>query len=135
MSFVFKFWRTQVLFVGPLIPLFWTSGDVCPGFQSQGGSLFVCFLTCVILRFISGSTPANLLVTSMVTNPFRSTHLQGCPQTLVGIRTHDRLSGQQHSALNVYLPNLKNVTFLYRSNTIAWILKYFCSKLLGTGSQ
>ena len=21
----------------PLIPLYWTSGDVCPGFQSQGG--------------------------------------------------------------------------------------------------
>ena len=27
------------LFVGPLIPLFWTSCDVCPGFQSQGGSV------------------------------------------------------------------------------------------------
>ena len=25
------------LFAGPLIPLFWTSGDICPGFQSQGG--------------------------------------------------------------------------------------------------
>ena len=24
--------RAQVLFVGPLIPLFWTSSDVCPGF-------------------------------------------------------------------------------------------------------
>ena len=23
--------------MGPLIPLFWSSGDVCPGFQSQGG--------------------------------------------------------------------------------------------------
>ena len=32
--FFFNFWRTRVLFVGPLIPLFWTSGDVCPGFQS-----------------------------------------------------------------------------------------------------
>ena len=31
-----KNWRTSVLFVGSLIPLFWTSGDVCPGFQSQG---------------------------------------------------------------------------------------------------
>ena len=28
------FWRTSVLFVGPPIALFWTSGDVCPGFQS-----------------------------------------------------------------------------------------------------
>ena len=25
--------------MGPLIPLFWTSGDICPGFQSQGGFL------------------------------------------------------------------------------------------------
>ena len=32
-------------FVGPLIPLFWTSGDVCPGYQSQGGSL-----ACVLSR-------------------------------------------------------------------------------------
>ena len=27
------FWRTYVLFVAPLIPLFWTSGDVSSGFQ------------------------------------------------------------------------------------------------------
>ena len=32
-------------FVGPLIPLFWTSGDVCPGFQSQGG--LDCMLSCL----------------------------------------------------------------------------------------
>ena len=32
-----KFWRTWVLFVGPLIPLFWTSGDISSGFQSQSG--------------------------------------------------------------------------------------------------
>ena len=25
-------------FVAPRIPMFWTSGDVCTGFQSQGGS-------------------------------------------------------------------------------------------------
>ena len=35
--FVLNFWRTHFLFVGPLIPLFRTYGDVCPGFQSQGG--------------------------------------------------------------------------------------------------
>ena len=38
-NFLKKNWCTQVLFVVPLIPLFWTSGDVCPEFQSQGGSL------------------------------------------------------------------------------------------------
>ena len=37
--FLKKFWRTHALFVGPLIPLLWTSGDLCPGFQRQGGSL------------------------------------------------------------------------------------------------
>ena len=35
--FFFNFWRTGVLFVGPLIPLFWTSGEVSSGFQSQSG--------------------------------------------------------------------------------------------------
>ena len=25
--------------MGPLIPLFWTSGDICPGFENQGGPL------------------------------------------------------------------------------------------------
>ena len=39
------FWRTQVLFLGPLMPLFWTSGDVYPGFETQGGSL-----ACVLSR-------------------------------------------------------------------------------------
>ena len=36
-SFLEIFWRTSAIFVEPLIPLFWTSGDICPGFQSQGG--------------------------------------------------------------------------------------------------
>ena len=34
----FSFKKISVLFVGQLIPLFWTSGDICPGFQSQSGS-------------------------------------------------------------------------------------------------
>ena len=32
-----SFWRTHVLFLGPLVPLFWISGDVSSGFQSQSG--------------------------------------------------------------------------------------------------
>ena len=68
--FFLKFWRTEVPFVGPLIPFFWTFGNVCPGFQSQGGSLFVCFLTCVILRFTSGSTPADCIEVSMAISNF-----------------------------------------------------------------
>ena len=34
-----KFLEDMSLFVGPLIPLFWTYDDVSTGFQSQGGSL------------------------------------------------------------------------------------------------
>ena len=37
--YLIYFWRTW----GPLISLFWTSGDVCPDFQRQAGS-FSCVL-------------------------------------------------------------------------------------------
>ena len=75
----------SIIFVGPLIPLFWTSCDICPGFQSQGGNL-ACFLTCMILRFTSGVTPADCIEVSMVAKPFRSTYLQICPQALVEVQ-------------------------------------------------
>ena len=55
--------------------LFWTSGNVCPRFQSQGGFL-ACFLTCVILRFTSGVTPADYIGVNMAVEPFWSTYLQ-----------------------------------------------------------
>ena len=73
-----------MLFAGSLIPLFWTSGEVFPGFQSQGGSphLHASSPACNrILRFTSGGTLADLLVASMVTKPFRSTFTElpaGC---------------------------------------------------------
>ena len=35
--FLKRFWRTSVLFMGPLISVFWTSGDICPGLQNQDG--------------------------------------------------------------------------------------------------
>ena len=51
-------------FCGVIDTLFWTSGDVCPRFQSQvefrhlRGLLPMCSR---FLRFISGATPADLL--------------------------------------------------------------------------
>ena len=59
--------------MGPLIPLFWTSGDVCPGFQCQGG--FPCLHASLpvhnrFLRFIFVVTPAELLAASMAAQPF-----------------------------------------------------------------
>ena len=32
----------KFFFVGPLKPLFWTSGDVSSGFQSQSGQPYLC---------------------------------------------------------------------------------------------
>ena len=64
---------TQVLFVGPLIALFWTSGDVCPGFQSQGGFPRLHASLPVhnrFLRFTSGATPADCIEVSMAAEPF-----------------------------------------------------------------
>ena len=48
----------------PLIPLFWTSCEVCPGFQSQGGSPRLRALSPAcngFLRLASGEEPADLL--------------------------------------------------------------------------
>ena len=41
-NFSKQFWWTSVLLVGTLMPLFWTSGDVCTVFQSHS---IVCFVT------------------------------------------------------------------------------------------
>ena len=60
--FFFFFGGHMSFFVGPLIPLFWSSGDVCPGFQSKGGSCLHAFLPAL---YSSDSpldaTPTNLL--------------------------------------------------------------------------
>ena len=45
-DFFKSLWSTSVLFVGPLMPVFWTSGHVSSWFQSQSGSL-VCVLHCL----------------------------------------------------------------------------------------
>ena len=70
-----KSFCTYVPFVGPLIPLFWTSGDDCPGFQSQGEFLHLCSLSPVcngFPRFTCGVTPVDILTASMAVKPFHS---------------------------------------------------------------
>ena len=77
--FLKKIFVGQVLLVGPLIPLFWTSGDVSPGFQSQGRSLACMPLSPAcneFLRFTSCVTPADCIEVSMAAEPFRSTCTQ-----------------------------------------------------------
>ena len=63
--FLKNFWRTQVLLVEPLTPLFWTSGDFCSGFQSQGLSPCLRASLPACNGFISGLTSANLLAGSI----------------------------------------------------------------------
>ena len=45
-----NFWRTWVLFVGPIIPLFWTSGDVSSGFQSQSWQPYLSLVEAYVLH-------------------------------------------------------------------------------------
>ena len=69
-----------------------TSGDVCPGFQSQGE---FCQLHASLpvqnrfLRFTSNVTPANLLAASKATKLF---HPHFCIQTLVGVGSRIKLA-------------------------------------------
>ena len=66
--FLSKFWRTSVLFIGPLIPLLSTSGDICSVFQNKVGSpcLHALSLVCNgFLRFTSSATPVDLLAVIM----------------------------------------------------------------------
>ena len=66
----------------PLIPLFWTSWDIYPGFQSQNKFPHVRALSSThnrFLRFTSGATPADHLAASMVAEQF---HLNTCVQAL-----------------------------------------------------
>ena len=51
-----KFWRTSVLYMGPLIPLFWTSGDV-----SSGSPICQNFTSSLVL-FIGGPRIPGFLV-------------------------------------------------------------------------
>ena len=83
------FWRTQVLFVGPLIPLFWTSGDVFSGFQSQSGQPYLHLMEAYMLHVLRDYSP---LVWYLTTSWQLAWHLSQslahtCEQALVGLET------------------------------------------------
>ena len=72
-----KYGGYQSFLWGPRYHCFCTCGDICPGFQSQGGfpHLYASSPTHNgFLRFTSGATPADLLTASLVGEPFRSTY-------------------------------------------------------------
>ena len=60
-----------------VIPMFWTSGDVSSGFQSQSGQPYSCLAEVYVsLRFTSGATAAVPFVANTVGEP-SSTYLRG----------------------------------------------------------
>ena len=98
---VHKWWRlsplgrTSVLFLGTVIALFWISGDICPAFQSQGGSL-TCVLPCLHAMDYSYSPLVQHLLT--FGQPFRQTFLIHVTvhywTSLGGTQTRDRCAAQ-----------------------------------------
>ena len=57
----------------PLVSLFWTSGDVYSGLSKTGWIPYSCNYSPTLdgfLRFISGVAPAELLMPSIVAEPF-----------------------------------------------------------------
>ena len=99
--FFFKsFWRTHVLFLGPLVPLFWISGDVSSGFQSQSGFCLIryfCGGECNVHspRFTSGTTLANLLAAGV--QPVTSPH--ACAEVGLGSDSNVQPHEQKTNAL------------------------------------
>ena len=86
-------------------------GDICPGFQSQGGSL-ACFLTCVILRFTFGVTPADYR--GQHGSRTFSSHVYTCRHVhkhwwRFGAQTHNHPCGE-HSTV-YHLATLANLLF------------------------
>ena len=86
---------------GHWYPLFWTSGDICAGFQRPEWIPFACFLTCVILRFTFCVTPADCIEVSMAAGPFWSLYLQTCLQALVEVRGSNPRSPMPLAAITV----------------------------------
>ena len=73
------------LFVKLLVPLFWTSGDVYPGFKASGDPLTCVFCHMYVMgyRFTSGATPADILVAGMAVDnlyPFTTVDIKFVPQ-------------------------------------------------------
>ena len=83
--------------LGPLVALFWISGDVSSGFQSQSGFCLICFCEgeCNVhsLRSTSRATPADFLTASITADHF---------PTQVGLELNGQSPTQKTSAIPLY---------------------------------
>ena len=61
---VFKFLEGTCPFMGPLIPLFWTSGDVSSGFQYQSGQSYSHLVQAYVMYIPKDSPMVQHLLTS-----------------------------------------------------------------------
>ena len=98
--FFFKFLADTCPFLGPLVPLFWISGDVSSGFQSQSGFCLIryfCAGECNVHspRFTSGATLADLLAAG--TQPITSPH--ACAEVGLGSDSNVQPHEQKMNAL------------------------------------
>ena len=98
--FFLKFLADTCPFLGPLVPLFWISGDVSSGFQSQSGFCLIryfCGGECNVHspRFTSGATLANLLAAGA--QPVTSPH--ACAEVGLGSVSNVQSHEQKTNAL------------------------------------
>ena len=116
--FFINFWRTSVLFVGSLIPSSLTSGDFCPGFQSQRWSLHLLHAsspTCKgILGFTSGATPPDILAASMVVEPFRPCTSQFINVLQITYQPRDTLLFSRGGDFRMHQPDQHYIFLPYR---------------------
>ena len=96
-----KFLADTCLILGPLVPLFWISGDVSSGFQSQSGFCLICYFCggeCNVHspRFTSGATLADLLAAGVqpVTSPHASAEMR------LGSNLNEQSPGKKTKAWN-----------------------------------
>ena len=87
-TFFFNLEDIRVLFVEPLIAIFWTFDEVFLGFQIQGG--FPCFHASSLCSSDSSYTPVHPLAARMAAKPF---HPRTCVHALVEL---DSTTGSQH---------------------------------------
>ena len=106
LNFFQKFLADTCPFLGPLVPLFWISGDISYGFQSQSGFCLIRFCggECNVhsMRSTSGSTLADLLAAGaqLVTSP------HACPEVGLDSDLNRQSPGQKTNALPLFSEKL-----------------------------
>ena len=112
-------------------PMIWTSGDVCPGFQSQGGSPRLWSLSPVcnrIIRFTFGATPADILTITNVRTLWCSCGLDGQahspPIFISGFYVSSNLFSE-YTNVNSFLENIFTIIFTWKTVTRSEIDKAY----------